>query len=469
MSLVLQVNAFVLLLLGLFMGVVGLAYRSTAGAFGTSALLTLTLGAMLAIVSLGPIRAAGVRQAFLMTTTAWLTAATAGSLPLLFWGMPAADAFFEAMSGITTTGSTVMTGLDGTDRGILLWRAILQWLGGVGIVVTGIAILPFLKIGGMQLFRTESSDKLDNDLGGAARFASATIWVYLTLSGICFFGYLAFGMTGFDALAHALTTVSTAGFSTHDASMGFFGTGVHWWATLFMVAGSLPFVWYIRVVRNRRPQSEQVRAYMLGLAAVILVLTVFRALSSGAAPLEALRHVSFNVVSIVTTTGFATTDYTLWGPFAVVVFFILSSVGGCTGSTTGGIKIMRWVVSGKYVIASVRALIFPHVVTAPRYEGRIVDRPVVDAIAAFIGIFATTTAALAVCLGFVGLDLQTALSGALTAVANVGPGIGPTIGPAGNFSTLPDSAKWLLSAGMLVGRLEIMTAAVLLLPSFWRW
>ena len=469
MSLVLQVNAFVLLFLGLFMGIVGLTFPASFETFATSALLTLTLGAMLAIVSLGPIRAAGVRQAFLMTTTAWLTAATAGALPLLFWGMKPADAFFESMSGITTTGSTVMAGLDTTERGILMWRAILQWLGGVGIVVTGIAVLPFLKVGGMQLFRTESSERSESDLGGVARFAVAIIWVYLALTALCFFAFLSAGITAFDAVAHSITTVSTGGYSTHDASMGFFGPAVQWWATLFMLAGSVPFVWYVRAAKSRRFYSEQLRAYLPGLALVILGLTLYRVFTSESTPFEALRHVAFNVVSVVTTTGFATTDYTLWGPFAIVAFFILTSVGGCTGSTSGGIKIMRWVVSGKYVIASVRSIIYPHVVSAPRYEGRIIGRPIVDAVAAFIGLFATTTAALAICLGLVGLDFETALSGALTAVANVGPGIGPVIGPAGNFSTLPDSAKWLLSLGMLVGRLEIMTAVVLLLPSFWRW
>ena len=408
-------------------------------------------------------------HAFLLTASVWAVAAANGALPLWMWALSPTDAFFESMSGITTTGSTVMTGLDGTPPGILLWRSLLQWIGGIGFVVTAIALLPVLRIGGMQLFRTESSHTGDDEMASAARFASATISTYLVLTLCCVFAYLIGGMTEFEAITHAFATVSTGGFSTYDASFGHFTSAyLEWVATLFMLAGALPFAWYIRGVSTRSWGSEQVWTFLCCLVAVILLLTAWRVAGAGVPLHETLRHVAFSVVSVVTTTGFATVDYTTWGPLAVAVFFCLTVVGGCTGSTSGGVKFMRWVVTFKAIRAQLRAIRYPDAITTFRYDGQSVGRDVVNGVAAFFMIGALTIFFIAMILAFHGLDMMTAISGAATAVANVGPGVGDMIGPSGNFATLPDGAKWALSFGMYAGRLEMLTVFVLATPVFWR-
>ena len=317
--------------------------------FAASALITLSLGICLILGNRSDDFRFTIHQAFLLTTLSWLVIALFGSLPFMFSNLDLSftDAFFEAMSGITTTGSTVLTGLDEKPHGILWWRAILQWIGGVGFIVTGMALLPILRTGGMQLFRTESSERGEKELHSATSVAAATLWVYVGLTTLCLLVYLVGGMSPFDAVTHAMTTLSTGGYSTHDASFGHFDSAFLQWAgTFFMFCGALPFVWYIRAANRGIFRSEQVRAFAIGLTIVILLLTFWRMVDHGAMPLPALREVAFNVVSVVTTTGFATVDYTLWGPAAQVAFFFLTAIGGCTGSTAGGVKIMRWIKAG---------------------------------------------------------------------------------------------------------------------------
>jgi trk system potassium uptake protein TrkH len=409
------------------------------------------------------------RHAFLMTATVWLTAAAAGALPLYMWSLPLTDAFFESMSGITTTGSTVMTGLDTTPRGILLWRAMLQWLGGVGFIVTGIALLPLMKVGGMQLFRTESSDKGDKELRSAAVFAAATLWIYVSLSAACATVYVIGGMGAFDAITHAMTTLSTGGYSNYDSSFGHFDSSfLQWSGTLFMMFGALPFAWYIRAVNRRVLHSEQVVAFLSMLGIVISILTIWRVATSSAAPLDALRLVAFNVVSVVTTTGYATTDYTVWGPFAAVAFFCLTAVGGCTGSTAGGAKLMRWIVLVRSIGAQIRLIHNPHRVYLPKYEGHPIDPDVLSGVIGFFTFYFLSAVLLTVALDLAGLDFSTSVTGALTALANVGPGVGQIIGPSGNFASLEDLPKWIIAFGMYIGRLEMLTVVVVLTPAFWR-
>ena len=469
MNFVFFVNGMVLMFMAALMVVCGLLFAGTAGVFAQSALLVGIVGLGLALSSsarIGPIRNT---HAFLLTASVWITAALAGALPLWLWDLSLVDAVFEAMSGITTTGSTVMAGLDATDPGILVWRALLQAVGGIGFIVTGIALLPILKVGGMQLFRTESSDKGEKELGTAARFASATLLVYLGLIVLCALIYLAGGMSAFDAATHALTTLSTGGYSTHDASFGHFDSAfLQWTATLFMLLGALPFAWYIRAALRRQFRSEQIVMMLRSLVVVIGGLTLWLWADSGMAFVDALRLVAFNVVSVVTTTGYATTDYTLWGPPAVAAFFVLTAVGGCTGSTAGGAKAMRWLLMARAIHAAVRKVHAPHAVTTIRYEERAVGDDVLSGVIAFFTLYFATFVAVAFILGFLGLDMATATSGALTAVANVGPGVGPVIGPAGNFAALPDAAKLVLTVAMYLGRLEILTVFVLLTPMFWR-
>jgi trk system potassium uptake protein TrkH len=306
---VIFVNSLVLLLAGGLMTLDAIVFPATRTIFLTAGFLTVILGVFVALGSsprLGDFRRP---HAFLLTASVWMTAGAVGAVPLHGWGMSLTDAFFESMSGITTTGSTVMVGLDTTPRGILAWRAVLQWIGGVGFIVTGIALLPMLRVGGMQLFRTESSERGEKELVSAARFARATLRIYGAISAACFGAYLVGGMSLFDAFAHAASTVSTGGYSTYDASFGHFESPfLHWAAVVFMLSGALPFAWYIRVVNRRLLRSEQVRALLIGLGSAIAVLTTWRTLSSDAPLGEALREVAFNVVSVVTTTGFATTD-----------------------------------------------------------------------------------------------------------------------------------------------------------------
>lgn len=469
MNFVIFSNAVLLCGMSALMTLTGILFPETRSEFFTSALGAGLPGALIVFAVSHRLSDFHRLHTFLLTGSIWITGATAGALPLWLWQLPPADAFFEAMSGITTTGSTVMSGLDTTANGILLWRALLQWLGGIGFIVTGIAFLPILRVGGMQLFRTESSEKGEKEMASAARFAGATVWIYIALTGLCTAAYASGGMSSFEAIAHALTTVSTGGYSTSDASFGHFQSAfLQWSGTTFMIAGSLPFAWYIKGLNRRGFRSEQVRNIIGFLSLVIVVLTLWRVVTAHTPVLETLRLVAFNVVSVVTTTGYATTDYTTWGPFAVASFFFLTAVGGCTGSTSGGAKTMRWIVLFRIISGHLKTIYTPSAVVKTRYEGQSVAPDVVSGVMTFFFFYAVTVGALSVVLGLYGLDIETSVSGALTAVANVGPGIGDTIGPAGNFATLPDGAKLFLCFGMYVGRLEMLTVYVLMTTTFWQ-
>ncbi|WP_089682546.1 Trk system potassium transporter TrkI [Billgrantia gudaonensis] len=413
-------------------------------------------------------------QMFVLTTLSWVTISGFASLPLVF-GAPHlsfTNAVFESVSAITTTGSTVLVGIEGLSDGLKLWRGIMQWLGGIGIIVMGIAILPFLKVGGMRLFHTESSDWSDKVMPRTGGIAKATLSIYVGFTSLAGVAYWLGGMTPLDAVVHAMTSLATGGFANFDASFGAYADQPHllWLATLFMLAGALPFVLYIRTLRGARLalwRDQQVQGLLLLLGLVILLLSAWRSWQ-GVAPFDALTHVAFNVVSVVTTTGYASQDYSLWGPLAYAAFFYLTFVGGCSGSTSGGMKIFRFQIAAILLRNQLRFLSHSQGIFASRYNGQPLTDDVTRGVVAFSFFFFLTIAGLALGLALQGLDLVTALSGAATAVANVGPGLGETIGPAGNFASLPEAAKWLLCLGMLMGRLEILTVLVLLTPTFWR-
>ncbi len=470
MRLVGFVGGLVLLAVAALMLIDALVFPGTRAVFATSALLTGLIGGSIALaVYRADFGSFNRTHTFLLTSTVWFAVCLAGAFPLYEWGLSPVDAVFESTSAVTTTGSTVMSGLDDTAHGILLWRAVLQALGGIGFVVAGMALLPVLRVGGMQLFRTESSDQEDKQFGTARNVALATLTIYLGLILLCMVAYFLEGMSPFDAVVHALTTLSTGGFSNYDASFGHFSSAaLQWTATLFMLMGGLPFMWYLRIIRLRRFASEQVALMLKSLAMVIFVLTLWLFWTSDYGVADALRLVAFNVVSTVTTTGYATTDYTLWGPVAVVVFFGLTAVGGCTGSTAGGAKAMRWIIMARAIRMGIRRVTYPNGVFKIRYEGRVVERDVIDGVMSFFTFFFLSVAVLSVLLTLMGLDMDASLSGALTAIANVGPGVGDIIGPAGNFQSLDNGPKLLLAFGMYAGRLEMMTVYVLLLPAFWR-
>jgi len=414
----------------------------------------------------------GLRQAFLLTAACWLTMAAFSALPLLGLGLDYTDAFFEAISGITTTGSTVIIGLDASPPGILLWRSLLQWVGGVGIIVMAIVILPFLRIGGMQLFQMESSGRPEKVLPSAFQLASWITTIYVLLTVACIVAYAMAGMTLFDAVCHAMTTLSTGGYSTHDASFAHFTNPVaHWAGTVFMLAGALPFVVYIKMARGRPGapwENSQVRTLVWFLLLSIVGMSLWLLFTTEYSLETALRLSAFNIVSVVTTTGFATADYGQWGALAVSAFLILTFVGGCTGSTSGAIKIYRHQVLWIVIRAQLQRLTSPRRVVPLVYGGRLLPEDVPASVLAFTAVFMATVAVFTLALAAMGLDLVTALSASATAITNVGPGLGPIIGPAGNFATLPDAGKWLLSIAMLLGRLEIFTVLVLLDPQFWR-
>lgn len=443
--------------------------------FAGASALTLFVGVALILTRRPPRVGFTVREAFALTAISWLAIAGFASLPFAFAdiGLGYTDAFFEAMSGLTTTGSTVLDNLDTRAPGILLWRSTLQWLGGIGIVVMAIMILPFLRVGGMQLFRTESSERAEKVIARPSVLVSYLAAIYVALSAACAIAYRLAGMSAFDAINHAMTTLATGGYSTHDASLGYFEQpAVHWVAIVFIIAGSLPFFAYIRMIRGESLalwRSSQARLFICLIAAFALILAPWLHATSDLPFGEALRLAIFNVVSIASTTGYANDDYSRWGAFAVGVFFLLTFVGGCTGSTAGAIKMFRfhilWIVARDYL----RTLIYPHRVHTLHYNGRPVPEDVPASVLAFLFVYLGSVAVLGVALSAYGLDLETSLSAAATAVGNVGPGLGPIIGPAGNFAPLPDGAKWLLSFGMLLGRLELFTILVLLQPEFWRW
>lgn len=414
------------------------------------------------------------RQAVALTVGAWALLPAFAALPFSYesHSLSYTDAFFEATSGLTTTGSTIMVGLDETSPSILLWRSLLQWLGGFGIIGMTIAIMPFLRIGGMQIFRLESSDRSEKIIPRMEAMALSIGGIYLTLSLLCFLSYVAVGLTPFHALNHTMTTVATGGYSTFDASLGYFDSPkVHWVAILFMISGSLPFLAYYRIAQGQALLSifdPQIKSFFTVLGVAIAALTLWRVLWQEGEMVGHFHEVSFHVVSIVTTTGYAVTDHTVWGTVAAPVFFFLAFIGGCTGSTTGGLKIFRFEIIGRLISLEARRHILPHRVMTLTYGGRRLDTGVISAVGALFFVYFACIGVLACVLGAFNLDFETAVSGAATAIANVGPGIGPVIGPAGNFSSLPDGAKWALAAGMILGRLEIMGVLVLLTPRFHR-
>ncbi|HSH48908.1 MAG TPA: TrkH family potassium uptake protein [Halomonas sp.] len=475
---VLKVLSVLWLILALFMllpwGLLLWEQDADAKAFGASLLIVLNAVLVAGWLTWRVPVALKTQQVFVLTTLSWVSISGFASLPLVL-GAPQlslTNAVFESVSAITTTGSTVLTGIQGLSDGLKLWRGLMQWLGGIGIIVMGIAILPFLKVGGMRLFQTESSDWSDKVIPRTGGIAKATLGIYLIGTLSATLAYWAGGMLPMDAVVHAMSSVSTGGFANSDASFGVYADRPHllWLGTFFMISGALPFVLYIRCLRGTPLalwRDEQVRGLMALLVVVTLALTLYR-VWRGEVPFEALTHTAFNVVSVVTTTGYASEDYTQWGALAVMAFFYLTFVGGCSGSTSGGMKIFRFQVATKVLLSQLRFLIHPHGVFVSRYNGFPLSDEISRGVVAFSFFFFLTIAGLALALALLGLDLVTALSGAATAVTNVGPGLGDIIGPAGNFASLPAAAKWLLCLGMLMGRLEILTVLVLLTPMFWR-
>lgn len=452
--------------------------RENWAAFAIGAIAAVFTGGGLALASGGQARTLGAREGFLIVALSWTMLVAFAAIPLSLgaFRLSYTDAFFEAMSGLTTTGSTVITGLDDAPPGILLWRSMLQWLGGVGIIIMAFAVMPALKIGGMQLFKIEAWDTSEKFVANAAQFSLFLSAIYAFLTFLCFLLLWAFGMSAFDALNHALTTVSTGGFSTKDASLGAFlasnAAPIDLVVTVFMISGSLPFgIFLIAIVRGdigRFFIDDQVRFFffLMSLFTAIMLFYVYARFNVDF--FTAFRLAAFNVVSVGTGTGFATADYGTWGGFAVGFFFAIQFIGGCAGSTSCGMKIFRLQIVLSAMRLYAKRLAHPSGVFVARYNDRPIPEEVFTSVLSFFFLYFASFATLAVALSAFDLDALTALSSAATAIANVGPGLGETVGPSGNFASLPDGAKWVMSAGMLVGRLEIFTILVLFSPFLWR-
>ncbi|MCR9127878.1 MAG: TrkH family potassium uptake protein [Alphaproteobacteria bacterium] len=447
-----------------------------AHAFFGSALIGMAVGGIMAFMGRGTDNSLNARSAIILTGGSWAMLSTAAAVPLMLAGLELSwtDALFETTSGITTTGATVLTGLQDMPAGVLLWRSILQWIGGVGIIVTAMAIWPLLGIGGMQLFRLESSDTSEKVLPRAGQIAGAVSLVYLALTFACFLSYLAADMAPFDAVNHAMTTVATGGFSTHDRSIGAFAEGgADLVALVFMILAALPFMLYVRAAGGRPdlliidPQSRAFLAVAFIAFAALTTWLLVNAPETGSA-LPAWRLAAVNGVSVLTGTGYASADFWLWGGGAAAIFFVLMFIGGCAGSTTCSVKIFRYQIAASAMNAYIAQYARPHAVKPIRYRGKLVPDDTVRSVLGFFFLFFGTFAVSASLLAIIGLDTVTAVSGAATTLANVGPGLGDMIGPAGTFKELPDPAKWIMTANMLIGRLEIMTVLVMLAPGFWR-
>jgi len=430
-------------------------------------------GSILFLSNRGEYNEMTIQQAFLLTFISWLLMPAFGALPFVFseLSLSYTDAYFEAMSGISTTGSTVITGLDKAPPGILLWRSLLQWFGGVGIIVMAVAILPILKIGGMQLFKVESFNVSDKMLPRATQLATALSLIYVGLTIICAVTFWLAGMTAFEAVCHSFTTIATGGFSTSDGSVGYFDSAlIDYTVTFFMIVGSLPFLLYLRALRGKNNvfyYDSQVRWFLTLIIILISLMTIWVWTNNIYNFEESLRYTTFNIVSILTGTGYATADYTSWGTMPIMLFFFIMFIGGCAGSTSCGIKIFRFQVLVSMCAAHFKKLLRPNSIFIPRYNGGPIDESITSSVLSYLFLFVVCYVILAFCLVLTGLDFVTAFSGAGSAMANVGPALGPIIGPSGTFQELPDVAKWLLTFGMLLGRLELFAVLVLLSPKFW--
>ncbi|MBZ0216270.1 MAG: TrkH family potassium uptake protein [Fimbriimonadaceae bacterium] len=474
---VLKVIGVLLMIMGAMMllpGIVDLAYENDDWkVFAGSSFVSFFIGTSLMFSQNVPIEKLSTRQAILLVNLAWLGCAGVGAVPFMLAEihLSVTDAFFESMSGITTTGSTVVTGLERLPAGILLWRAILQWIGGLGIIVTSLSILPALNIAGMQMFKIEAFDIDGKAFPRAAQISTALTSIYIALTSICALALWLSGLTGLEAVTHAMTTIATGGFSTSDSSVGYFDNRVaEAIITVGMVAGGIPFLAYVRLLQRQYVpvwKDEQIRGYLVVMGYAVLAVTLWLILQEGMGAGTALRYAAFNVASIMTGTGFVSEDYGAWGNFPVGLFLFLTLVGGCAGSTSCGIKIFRFQILLRTSSVQLGKIVFPSMIPSLKYKNRTIDQSVVSSVQSFFYLFAITLAGLTIALTATGLDLLASLSGAATALANVGPGLGEIIGPTGTFQSLPVAAKWLLACGMLIGRLEILTVYLLFTRLYW--
>ena len=413
------------------------------------------------------------RETFLLSVLSWIFLASISALPFYLSSLELSytDSFFEATSGITTTGSTILNNIEDASNGILIWRSILQWLGGVGIIVMAVAALPLLHISGLQLFfsdQIEPNDKLKERVKSLAKYI---IIIYTFFTFICALLLAIAGMPIFDSICHSMTTIATGGYSTKNNSIAYFDSIFIELIIIFgMIAASLPFILYAKSLNNIKYIffDKQVKGFLITILIAIFIVSITLNLKLNINFIEAIRISSFNVISIITGTGYSTEDFSKWGSFSISLLFIFMLIGGCTGSTTGGIKIFRIQILFKAILQQIQKIIRPHQILKITYSKAIIDDKTTLSILALIFLFIASVIIVAGILYWIGLDLLTAFSAAATSIAVVGPGLSSEIGPLGNFSNLPNQAKWVLSASMIIGRLEFLAVLILIIPSFWK-
>ena len=463
------------IILGIFMLIpiiVQFYYNEIDSSFFGSSIITIIIGTLFFLSNLDHDKKLNLQQAFLVTSLSWLSIAIFGSLPFIFSNVnfSITNAFFESMSGITTTGSTIISNLESMPKGILLWRAILQWLGGIGIIVMAITLMPIMNVGGMQLFKISNNDSSEKILPKSKEIALRLIYIYSGLTALCAFSYKVLGMNFFDSLTHSMTTIATGGFSNYNESIGFFNSySIEISAMIFIILGSLPFIAYIKFLSGDKKIffiDIQIRTFLKIIIVSIILLSIYLIIND-TAQLN-LRSIFFNVISILTGTGYVNAQFDNWGGFPIILFLGLMFIGGCAGSTTCGIKIFRIQILYSFISNQLKKIIYPKGVFVLKYNQEPVDNKFIASIISFIYLYLVIFFIITALLSLTGLDFITSVSGAATSISNVGPGLGSIIGPNGNFSSLPDISKWILSLGMILGRLELFAILVLFLPSFWR-
>jgi trk system potassium uptake protein len=463
------------IILGIFMLIpiiTQFLYNEVDSSFFGASIVTVIFGTLFFLSNLDHDKKLSLQQAFLLTALSWLSIAIFGSLPFVFSNVEFSftNAFFESMSGITTTGSTIIANLESMPKGILLWRALLQWLGGIGIIVMAITLMPIMNVGGMQLFKVSNNDSSEKILPKSKEIALRLIYIYFGLTTLCAISYKTLGMNIFDSLTHSMTTIATGGFSNYNESIGFFNSfSIEISAMIFIILGSLPFIAYIKFLSGNRKiffSDIQVQTFIKIIFISIIILSVY--LSINNTTQLNLRSIFFNVISILTGTGYVNAEFDSWGGFPLILFLGLMFIGGCAGSTTCGIKIFRIQILYSFISNQLKKIIYPKGVFILKYNQNPVDNKFVASIISFIYMYLVIFFIISALLSLTGLDFITSISGAATSISNVGPGLGSIIGPNGNFSSLPDISKWILTLGMILGRLELFAILVLFLPSFWR-
>ena len=463
------------IILGIFMFIPIITqffYQEIDSSFFGASIVTIIFGVLFFLSNLDHENKLNLQQAFLLTALSWLSVAIFGSLPFFFSNLDFSftNAFFESMSGITTTGSTVIVNLENMPKSILLWRAILQWLGGIGIIIMAITLMPIMNVGGMQLFKISSNDSSEKVLPKSKEIALRLIYIYSGLTMMCALTYYGFGMNFFDSITHSMTTLATGGFSNYNESIGFFDSiAIETSAMIFIILGSLPFITYIKFINGNKTiffSDTQIKTFFKIIFISILILSIYLVFNNSSS--YNIRSIFFNVISILTGTGYVNAQFDNWGGFSLLIFLSLMFIGGCAGSTTCGVKIFRFQILYLFIINQLKKIIYPKGVFIIKYNQSSIDEKFISSIISFIFFYFVIFFILTALLSLTGLDFITAISGAATSISNVGPGLGPEIGPNGNFSSLPDVSKWILSLGMILGRLELFAILVLFLPSFWR-